>query len=235
MGDMRFSPPLLVVFGCVLASQSWGGAWLREEKTGFVSFSTKLAQVDDTGDTTTEHYVFGEFGLRSRLTVGVSANVTPGADGIHSLDTTGSGYAFIRLPLGPSDRSGKLSTELGLGADYTYEETNGFIKTGLSWGRGITLADQTGWANVDGSVQLSFGTKAHAFKLDATLGVSVSKQVQIMAHSFFEMDEYGNSTIFAPALAWAPKGGKTRYVVAYEKRAGRSSDTGVKFSFWRDF
>lgn len=208
-------------------------AWLLQPGGGFAAFSTRLAETEDR--TLTETRIYVTYGVSSRVTLGFSANAIPGPEGFQSLSTSGDAHLFARLPLVDSEATTKIATELGFGTRYTGTGFEQFLKPTLSFGRGLTLGKRSGWAALDASLILPLGEVEQAFKLDATLGVNLNDQWQVMGQAFYERDRFGQITTYAPSLTWAPKKGNKRYVVSFEQKTGRADERGVVFGVWQDF
>lgn len=207
---------------------SSAGAWLRGEGEGFLSLGLRVYKDSATGTHQLEQNVFLEYGLRPRLTIGAQTNFTAGKKG--------DGLLFLRFPIRGDDRPSKISAEFSLGAESTDGITfDPFVKTGLSWGRGVTLGGRDGWVNLDGAVQWASGDAPALYKLDATLGLTLSDRFQVMGQGFFEADEYGDSLTVVPSVIYTPARGGMRFVVGLEHRTGREESTGVKFGLWQEF
>lgn len=204
------------------------GAWMRGEGEGFLSLGFRFYEERDTGTQGVEQNFFFEYGLWPRLTVGASANYTSGVKG--------EGQVFLRLPIRNDDRPAKLAAELGIGAESTDGITfDPFLKAGLSWGRGLTIAGRSGWVNVDGAVQWASDDTPALFKLDTTLGITLSDRFRLMGQGFFEADEFGESLTVVPSVIYSPNWGQMKFVVGLEHKTGRDESTGIKFGLWRDF
>jgi hypothetical protein len=219
---------LAIALSFSAAVPATAGAWMRGEGEGFLSFGVRVFETAETGARKTEQNLFVEYGLWRRLTVGASANYTQGEKG--------EGVLFLRVPLRDDDRPAKLAVELGAGAQSTDGATfDPIIKTGVSWGRGLTIAGRNGWVNVDTAIQFSPNDTPTLFKLDATVGITLSDRFQVMGQGFFETDEYGDSLSIVPSVIYRPKRGEMKYVVGLERKTGREESTGIRFGVWREF
>ena len=204
------------------------GAWMRTEGDGFLSLGFRAYEDAATGTQSVEQSFYFEYGFRPRLTLGVSASYTSGEKG--------EGLVFLRFPLRNDDRAAKISAEFGIGAE-SMDAVNfdPFLKGGVSWGRGLTLAGRGGWVNVDSAVQWRTDDTPPLFKLDATLGLTLSDRFQVMGQGFFEADENGESLTVVPSVIYTPKRGNMKFVVGLEHKSGRDESTGLKFGLWREF
>ena len=223
---LRFLLALTIWFGAALSCAA--GAWMRAEGEGFLSLGFRAFEDAATAKQRLEQNVFFEYGLRPRLTLGAQVN--------YNAEQKGEGSIFLRLPLRNDDRPGKLAAEIAIGAESTDGITfDPYLKTGVSWGRGVILGGRDGWINLDGAVQWSSADAPPLFKLDATLGLTLSDRFQVIGQGLFEADENGESLTMVPSVIYTPKRGKTRFVVGLEHKTGRDDSTGVRFGLWREF
>lgn len=204
------------------------GAWMREKGEGFLSFGTLAFEERATGAQRFEQGIYLEYGLSPRVTLGASGNYTSGEKG--------EGLVFLRLPIRNDDRPAKVAIELGIGTESADGATfDPFLKSGLSWGRGMTIGRRSGWLNVDTAIQWSTNGAEPLFKLDATLGLTLSDRFQAMGQAFLEADANGEGLTVVPSLIYTPKRGRTKYVLGLEHKTGRDEHTGLKFGLWREF
>ncbi len=216
-----------VLFSLILAAPVWAGAWLRDEGTGFLSFGSTVFELDDTGQQLSEQSFFVEYGLRPKLTLGASGSMIDGLGG--------EGQVFLRIPIQNGERKANMSAEFGLGANSNGIDVDPYLRTGVSWGRGIAVRDKGGWVNIDSSALWGLSGSDTRFKIDSTVGLSITDRTQFMAQSFIDIGPGEDSHTLIPSLIFADKAGKTRYVVGYEHRTGARASKGLKFGFWRDF
>lgn len=200
------------------------GAWLREEGTAFFSFGATVFELDEDGQRFQENSFYLEYGMRPNLTLGASGSMVDGMGG--------EGQIFLRLPLERDNAASQMSMEFGLGANSEGVSYEPFVKAGLSWGKGISVKDHNGWVNVDGAALLGDDTR---FKVDTTIGLSLSDRFQVMAQSFVELTDGQDSHTLIPSMILSSKTGHTRYVFGYEHRTGARASQGLKFGLWRDF
>lgn len=203
------------------------GAWFRDEGGGFLSFGSTLFELEATGEQFQEQSLFAEFGLRGDLTIGTSASIIDGLGG--------EGQVFLRLPIKSPESDSQLAAEFGLGATSDGINTDPFVKTGLSWGRGITVQDRNGWINVDGNAFIGVDGGGNRIKIDTTLGLTLTNHAQIIGQSFAELTPGADSHTILPSLVLKPAKGRTSYVVGYEHRTGARASRGIKFGLWHDF
>lgn len=210
-----------------LALPAHAGAWLREEGAGFLSFGVTFFELDDTGERFEEQSLFAEYGLSETLTIGLSGSLIDGMGG--------EGQVFLRLPIQTRDGPSQVAAEFGLGATSDGIIVDPYVKTGLSWGRGIQVQDRNGWINIDGNAFIGIDGSDNRMKIDTTVGLTLNDRFQIIGQSFVELTEGEDSHTILPSLVLKPAQGRTSYVVGYEHRTGARASKGVKFGLWRDF
>lgn len=195
---------------------------MRAEGTGFLSFS--ILQQDDGR---TEAALFAEYGLRPRLTLGVKADLdmTAGQMG------DGTIFVFARKPLGSEDRPYRLAYELALGTRFG-QTKDPLLRTGLSYGRGLTLGQRNGWLAVDGAVEWSLGKGTDVYKLDTTFGVTLNDRFKVMAQVFLSSFGDTQETTFAPSLIWQPRPNRPSYQIGLEVEEG---SVALRLGLWADF
>ncbi len=219
---------LALVLWFSAATSCAAGAWMRGEGEGFLSLRVNPYEDAESDTPSWEQNLYIEYGLRPKLTIGAQVNYTAGEKG--------DGLLFVRLPLRDDDRPSKLAVEVGLGAEsFDGISFDPFVKTGLSWGRGFSMGERNGWINVDGAVQIATEDKPELYKLDATVGLTLSDRFQVMGQSFLEGDENGESLNLVPSIIYRPKRGNMRIVVGLEHKTGRYERTGLRFGLWREF
>jgi hypothetical protein len=212
----------LLLVALMLAGPASAGAWLREEKTGFVSYS---GTVDET--LRIEGSLYAEYGLRPKLTMGIKVDVDMSTGQIGS----GTAIVFIRKPINTGERSYNLAYEIGLGSTFgaTYEP---LVRTGLSYGRGFSIRDRNGWVAIDGTIEWGTGEAQDVLKLDTTVGLALNDRFKVMMQVFFSHEGSEQYTTIAPSVIWQPKPKKPSYVLGLESKNGV---LGLKLGMWREF
>ncbi len=217
---MRPARPLPFALCCLLAwlaaAPAAAGAWLRDEGSGFSSWTAKVQHGADTKGYGT-YYL--EYGATPDLTVGLDLGG----------DETGDykALAFVLMPI--SRDSLHVAFQLAVGV----LEDDPAFRPGLSFGRGFSIGGLSGWTNVD--LRAAVGPGDVDLAIDATLGVNMwegTKTIWQVQHGgqvhrpdFLRLEA---------AVVWqvAPK---------IDLEAGLttgledSEDFGVKFGFWRRF
>ncbi|THH36663.1 hypothetical protein E4Z66_06850 [Aliishimia ponticola] len=205
-----------------------GGAWLREEGTTFLSLGFEARRFEATGHSLSRQELYIEHGLRPKLTIGAKGNLDS--------DSTATGEIFARFPLRADDCPGRIAAEIGIGGEHDGFVIAPYLRTGVSWGRGIKIARKSGWVNVDGAVEwpIKNATEDPLWKLDATVGLSLSERSQIMFQAFFESSSGRNRVTLNPSYIFRTKNG-TRYVGGIAHRTGTDGYTSLRFGIWREF
>jgi len=209
-----------------LVQPAQAGPWLREKGSSFVavSFSTTY---------------FLETSSQTYLEYGLSETTTAIADfGIARLhNSPNGGYATLsfRRSILPPDSRSKLSYELGLGTGWLGEEMLPHLRTGLSWGRGITLAKKNGWTTVEGAVNWDLTNRLHVAKLDATLGINFTDVTAGMLQIYSAHTVEDSFATIAPSVVISPKNGKYRLQIGTESQLGDIQNSALKLGLWREF
>lgn len=215
-------PTLLLIAALMLAGPAYAGAWLRAEGTGFLAYSSVLAE-----DGTLDGSLYAEYGLRPKLTLGVKVDIdmTQGRMG------NGTGFAFARKPIRTRDRPFQLAYEIGIGSTFG-DQSDMLVLTGLSYGRGIKIGERHGWLAVDGSVEWSLGGATDTGKLDTTLGLALNDKFKVMVQVFYSQTDSASTTTLAPSLIWQPKPDRPSYQLGIKAEEGALS---LKLGMWRTF
>jgi len=222
----QFMVALLVCMNWPIAG--WAGAWLRDEGSGFVAFGFSQFNTSTETSGQSEPSLYFEYGFRPKLTLGLT--------GFYSTQDRGEASAFLRFPLKSDDKPAKVSAEIGLGMRTDLIDFDPFLKTGLSWGRGLSFGEKSGWVNLDSAVLWSLGDIDNQLKLDATVGMGLNDRFQVMGQAFYERDSAGQSLTLVPSVIMGLGAAKkTKLVVGLEHRGGRRASDGIRFGLWRDF
>lgn len=214
----------LIIFcaALIVASSATAGAWLRDEKTGFVAYSGVYNE-----DRKLDGSLYAEYGLRPKFTLGVKV------DADMSTGQVGNGTAFVfgRKPINTGARKYRLAYEVGLGLTFG-EETDPVLRTGLSYGRGLEMWNTAGWLAVDASVEWGTGDATDVAKLDTTVGLALNDRFKVMMQVFYSASDGSASTTVAPSLIWEPKPKAPSYQLGLESKEGVLA---VKLGMWRSF
>ncbi len=220
-------PRLFVCLICITcAGSAHAGAWLREKGAGFSSFSLSSTYHLDTVSQT-----YLEYGLTERTTLGADIGFVRPRFGLHG------GYAtlFLRRPIGPTESNSKWAYDLGVGASWLGDTILPHFRTGLSWGRGIAVAEKSGWVAVDAAVVWDLTNTRHLTKIDTTIGLNFTDTTAGMLQLFAGRLEQETFGTFAPSLILAPKFTKFRIQVGTESEVGNLRNSVLKLGLWREF
>lgn len=136
------------------------GPWMRTEGETFLSYSIETDFENGISDGSGFYgSLYAEHGLTRGLTLGLDA-------GGHE-DDMSKAIAFLRWPIGATDRSTRIVPEFGLGmARETFA-----LRPGLSVGRGFELGDTPGWLSIH-SRAVIIGSFDGILETDITFGLS---------------------------------------------------------------
>ncbi|MEP4196955.1 MAG: hypothetical protein ABJL99_15115 [Aliishimia sp.] len=211
----------------VSTSPCFAGAWPREKGTAFVATDFVVSEQSD-GEHQSEQALYLEYGATEKLTLGLSVSYNP--------SSSAEGHVFLRFPLANKERPSVTALEFGLGAKsvdaVTYDT---FLKTGLSWGRGVELYDKNGWINVDNVLLWDVDAGNHRLKVDATLGLNLTERIKVLGQSFIEVSQTSESLTLMPSVVVGFKSGKTNLMVGLETKFGDGARKAVKFGLWNEF
>lgn len=125
---------LLLTLFMVFPGALWAGAWPRATGETFLSFSTETNPGNQADSPAS---LFAERGLKRRLTIGFDG-------GGRQTDLT-KAIAFLRWPVTTKSTDAVRAIELGAGV-----ANNHFaLRPALSWGRGLSFGERSGWVGVD--------------------------------------------------------------------------------------
>ena len=218
---------LLIFALCVIATSSaTAGAWPREKATSFVALSFSVDKQN-----TSEVNSFLEFGVRDDLTVGANMTVA------RTAQDSERGYAtiFLRRPLRFSTDTHMLSYEVGLGGRWTDTLFVPHLKTGLSWGTGITLRERHGWVNIDTSVAWSLSSDAHLAKIETTFGLNVTDMTTTIIQLNVEHRAGHTKGYLEPSVIIKPKGRALNFKFGMRSDIQDFRDTAINLGIWRQF
>lgn len=209
----------ILILILLIPAPGFAGPWLREK--GDVFAASELEIRDQHGFFST----YFEYGARPRLTLGLDINS----------DYYGRGtvLVFARFPLWQG-RHARISTELGLGADFNLTELDPTWRPGISWGRGFTLWQKSGWMTLDATVAYTPKYDVMTPKLSATIGLNLSDRAKLILNLVGEKSTGAEPILtVAPELAWR-FGQKTHLLIGLKLRS-LSDSHGIKLGLWRDF
>lgn len=212
----------LILVALLWASSTTAGAWLREAGTGFLATST-LHSADGGSDAA----LYFEYGVRPKLTLGVKIDASMVAGRVGS----GSGFAFARRAIPTGKRPYKLAYEIGLGATLG-DTTDPLLRTGLSYGRGLSIRQKNGWLALDLAVEWALSGAAHTAKFDTTFGLGITDVTKLMMQVFVSDTAGTTSLTLAPSLIWQPREKRPSYQIGLEAEQG---DVSLRLGLWQEF
>jgi hypothetical protein len=213
------------LFFLIAAQPVLAGGWLREKGKGFMSMSSTVHAVYPLPEY--EIGVYADYGLTSRVNIGLDINETPGAAG-HAL-------LFLRVPLSASEWRNKIAVELSLGGHHRDADWQPMYRLGLSWGYGFSGKLSAGWMAVESAVEYRMGNVSPLYKLDAIFGLSSSDRIRPMLQ--LETAIAQNLPFqwkLTPSLLIPGKGNST-WVVGIQRRSFGETRTGLKVALWNRF
>ncbi|MEP1766896.1 MAG: hypothetical protein ABJJ53_09715 [Sulfitobacter sp.] len=218
---------LFVLHICLcLAQTAQAGPWLREKGAAFlaVSFSTTYFL-----DTSSQTYL--EYGLTDKMTIIADIGIAR----LRNSPTGGYTTLSFRRSILPADRTSKLAYELGVGTGWIGDEFLPHVRTGLSWGRGISMGKKSGWTTIESAVNWDLTNQLHVAKLDATLGINFTDVTAGMMQIYSAHTVYDSIATIAPSIIISPKNGKYRPQIGTESQIGNIQNSVLKLGLWRDF
>lgn len=217
---------LILLFTLSLVHPAQAGAWLREKGTSFSSFAFTGTYALDT---TSQTYL--EYGLTEKMTLGADIGYIRPRNALHG------GYAtfFMRRPISAPDAASKWSYDLGIGASWIGDQILPHLRAGLSWGKGMTWGEKSGWMNVDASVTWNLATELHLAKIDTTIGVNFTEVTTGMVQIYLAHLAQDTFATVAPSLVFSPGKSKFRIQVGLESPLEELRDSSIKIGLWRNF
>lgn len=223
---MRSGLFFMVLMWPFWVSSADAGAWLREKGSSFTSVSFGSTWFRDTTNTS-----YLEYGLRDDLTIGADIGYATSQKGKQS----GYGTIFMRRPLGQNKGPNQWAYELGVGAAWVGEAVLPYLKTGVSWGRGIKVRETHGWMAVDASMTWDVTSGLHLAKVDSTVGMNFTDITTGMVQFYLANLDQKTYASIAPSLVFKPRKGQLRFQIGAESQLGNFENTAIKLGLWRDF
>lgn len=226
---------LSLLFLVLLPVATQAGPWPREKRSLFLAFSNSISAKSDTAYATgTSLYL--EYGLTSRLTVGVDAYLGPTGD-------PSEGYLFLQFPIGKTNRPSRMALSFALGQKSTPNPwgttTNqSFAKIGAAWGRGL----KNGWLAVDTYVTAPLNqpdiaaTDAMAYSADFTWGIKPSDRLMLIWQLQTGKPAIGETYIkFAPSLIWSIGKKSNQIEIGIVTGLYGDDSRNLKLGLWKTF
>jgi hypothetical protein len=206
-----FALALAIVAGEAAAPAARAGAWLREPGEGMIYLSQETSRDRDWGGTWGYTTLYGEYGVRPWLTLGIDS-------GKGEQDDDWKAVTFARIGWDPAFLPGRVAVELGLGVSGTEDGgVEGLVQPVLSWGNSFETALGWGWVNVGAKGEFFMGPTwknvdtnpeyvpwqvTEGYKLDVTLGLNPTPRTQVIVEFRGENPTEGEQMLrFVPSVA----------------------------------
>lgn len=220
---MPFMRVIILGIFMIGASAALAGPWPREKGETFLSYSI---ETDFERGLTDGSGLFGslyaEHGLTDRLTLGIDVS---GDDA----DFT-KGIAFLRWPVGPTDRTTRIAAEFGIGL----ARDSFALRPGLSVGRGLRAGDMPGWLSID-SRTVFIDSFDGLLETDVTLGLTPTPKtkliLQLQTGLPWDSDPYAK---LAPSYVHRIAPGR-HVEVGVVAGVAEADDFKMKIGFWHQF
>ena len=220
-----------------LPDPAQSGAWPREKGGVFLSWSSTVSVLSDTGYEV-DNSLYAEYGLTSRMTVGFDGYL--GATG-----NVSEGFVFLLLPVGKTDQRARMALTFAMGQKsipnpWGTTTKQSLAKIGLSWGRGL----DHGWLAIDAyatavvhtSLQVP-GQSGPEFSADFTWGQKPSDRLMLIWQLQAGKPSNGLAYVkFAPSLVWSIGATKsTQIELGLIKGLTGDESQSLKLGFWKSF
>ncbi len=208
---------LILMFFATAAS---AGPWPREEGKGFLSISADL-DAEDGKDNFLSFYL--EYGLSRDRTFGI--------DRRESGDEIAKTIAFLRYPVGATDRRLKLAYEIGLGI----LDNDAALRPGVSVGRGFEMAQRSGWWTWDTRALLVEDTNMTLAESDITFGLQTNASSKLILQVQTGVPRKSDAYVkLAPSLAIQSSEGR-HYTIGVTAGVVENNEVKVNFGLWQEF
>lgn len=227
MKPLRVIIETLIIASFSLAAQSAdAGPWLREKGSSFMAASFASTYYLDTASQT-----YLEYGLTETTTMVADIGF------LRPRYSLGGGYATLsmRRALGQEGTDSKWAYELGAGIGWLGSDTLPHVRTALSWGRGLTWGEKSGWATIEAAVIWDLAHEHHVTKVDSTLGLNFTEVTAGMLQIYTAYVQDDTIATIAPSVIFSPKKSKFRIQIGAESEIGNMDNSAVKFGLWREF
>lgn len=222
---MRLVSIMLALAFLLTAPPAAAGAWLREQGTGFLAVSATLRHLP--GGLRHETALYGEYGLRPRLTLGIDID--------NRSDLVGHALGFLRLPLAATGNGTRLTLDLGAGAHFDNGAWAPMTRATLSLGRSLATGWGDAWIGLDAAYERRFGRPQGAIKLDAALGLSSGPRVRPLVQLESYLVPGGPLYWTATASVMIDTRRGRTWVVGLQRGNAASGRYGIKAALWQEF
>ena len=207
----------------MLPGAVFAGPWLRDEGAGFLSFSSTIEEAKEPGAADTFTTLYGEYGLRPKLTLGVDMGV----------DELGfyKAIAFAVMPVTQLSSERKISLEFGVGT------TDGapVMRPGFAIGHGVSFNGMSGWMSFETRAEIQIWDADLAISTDVTFGLNATKQTKWI----FQLQQGGAMSDpdylrFAPSVVVQTGNGR-HLELGMTAGVQNASAVGLKIGLWHEF
>ncbi len=217
---------ILALICLAVPQEGTAGPWLREKGSSFTAVSFASTYYLETASQT---YI--EYGLTDKMTVVADISMAR----LHNMPNSGYATLSLRRALGAADDKSKWAYELGLGTGWIGEQMLPHVRTALSWGRGMTWREKSGWITVEGAVVWDVTYALHIAKVDTTVGLNLTDNTKGMLQ-LYAMHAAGESiATLAPSVVFSPESTKFSIQIGTESQLGHLDNSAVKIGIWREF
>lgn len=218
---MMFIRSLLLLLAST--GTSLAGPWPRGEGNAFGMISLQVTAPNFDGPAS---YYFSNY-----LEYGLTQNLTIGADVGHSVSGESKAIVFLKHPLLQWENTHYVSAELGFGQI----GNDIVVRPGLSYGRGFSNVDSSGWLTVDMLFEHHIGKDRTDVKADITYGRNHSGGFKSMLQ-IQTGKQIGDPSFFRIAPSFAlPMGKSTHLELGASVALRGNSEYGLKLGFWKEF
>ncbi len=208
---------VLLVLLCLIATESAAGAWPRARGEWFLAPSMSVSKEGAQGS------FYAEYGLTHWMTLGVDAAL--------STEQETMALVFARLPLWTGRKGHRFAMELGAGVDAGLP----VVRSGLSYGQGLTTRWGPGWLALDANAAMNLGTGEYRYKLDATLGLTPSERWKAILQLQSSLDPDGSFTLMAAPSVTVRLSRSTQLEIGLKHPLKGARVPGVKLGLWLEF
>ncbi len=219
---MRRLVTLLGLCGLVAAMPprtAHAGPWPREVGKTFLSLSWERDLMRDTGYAA----LYAEYGLTKRFTLGLDVGADP--------DGLSKAIAFARMPFARSPGGMRLALEIGTGVT----DDRPVIRPALSFGRGLSMAERSGWLTLDIRATVFQDTFDAAWDSDLTLGLKATARGKAIVQLQTGQPAAGDAYIKLGS-SWVIEGQPGRHIEFGVVTGLKNSDAlAAKIALWHEF
>ena len=219
----------------LLPQSALSGAWKRPVGTGFAATSFALRNTDQ--GLKSEFGYYRDFGLNSRLDLGIDLN--------HTVSQSGHALLFARLPLQQRPDATRFATELALGGNHSQGIWQPMYRLTLSAGRSYPTRQGDIWGSFDLIYEKRGDAEKALWKLDGSFGMNTGRRLSPLLQI---ETAFGNGTDFSyaitPSLRIKLSGlslpaqkvfETSELVIGVEYRQAETQSLGLKIALWQRF